>query len=478
MTKMRQIPLSRLLGSKYRVYSPQYQEESYIFQEKGGEITPDGFTAISLESEFGNTLKNYHEGDSFLFREIPYRVLELQRPSEPAGPDDPEFDLMPGAKQIEVFCELFRKIRPEEISQLIRTLLNNYPCLIGEDLLWTSINDQSIISSILQELIKIKYQGLYPAVEPYAGVLKLFSLPPGTKITPEIVSHWSAIPELIRYAMLVFSIRSRFCWPDLKSIFHDETVPFLKMLVALVWLCQNGKSSMANFEKFREIFHDYLIQLAWDFKINGPVNFTPLLPNCVMGKNLIHCEAGGSDDTEPQKAWCQSSYCEYGCLNPRQLLKVDGEGNPFNSGNEQASLFLSFRETELNPDYYWDYNLHEIFRELALTPVHPLINRSGEYVTLIGGWVNRLNEIKPRLNCQKCRQPLSPAPGHSNDFTENLVLIVQCFNQDCVSYEKTISIGHCWGCGHVIDGRENQNPSETEYRCRKCGRGPKGHTLL
>jgi hypothetical protein len=471
---MREIPTERLLGSKYRVYSPQYQEECFIFQEKGGGGNSGGYVAISLDSPFGKTLANYRAGDSFVFQEISYQVLEMKRPFEPTSPDDPEFDLMAPENQVGVYVKLLKE-RPKDCPRIIRSLLELHPSLISVDLFWTLINGQNVLGPVLLELIKEGYQEIYPSVEPYASVLRLFHLPNGTVISETVITHWSEIPLLIRYSMLVFAIRSKLRWPDLENTFHQEQVPAVKLLLALVWVSRDRESGLAIFQNFHRILKNYLIDLAWNEKTVAPINLAPLLPGCVMGKNLIHCEARIINDDTPQNAWCRDCFCNYGCLNPRQLLSPTGHNSSDSitgDSNGPMNLMFNFREIELNSAYYWEYNLYEIFRELKLIPAHELINHSEEYVTWIGGWVNRLNEIKARFNCQECNHRMTPVSDYPDDITENLIMVVQCPNQTCPSFGIQIYLGHCRSCDSLIDSRHNTRQREGKCICPKCGSGP------
>lgn len=117
-----------------------------------------------------------------------------------------------------------------------------------------------------------------------------------------------------------------------------------------------------------------------------------------------------------------------------------------------------------------DWSLLELLESCGVTPKHPELRTSDEYVNKVAGWINRLNEVRSHLGCSVCGQVMIPNYTYAlNLLSAYRVTVFSCQQQ---GHDQNIYLSHCWACEGFIDSRESHLRVEAYYLCLRCGSGP------
>lgn len=263
-------------------------------------------------------------------------------------------------------------------------------------------------------------------------------------------------------------------------ILEKDREEHLLVKAALSLLKAKNNPNLHNraFEEFHKLFQDYVIQEAW--KSTKPLELTLFLPPCsnddARVMHLKYCEATPWDKHKngESKPYCPRlghSICSFECLQP-----------------QEAKPHLK-REWK-----YWC--LTEFLSAIAIKPNLPDMRffttevTAAEYVTKLSGWVNRLNEIRHRLECSHCGQTMVSLMPYSKNLTRYNSTVFSCKTK-AQEHDRGVYLSHCWACWGInkntpfIDSREGAFKVESNehdlrtgniksyYLCTFCGSGPR-----
>ena len=198
---------------------------------------------------------------------------------------------------------------------------------------------------------------------------------------------------------------------------------------------------------------------------------------------LIACEAKiwtlqpNQERQEPEnKALCRRKNCDYpGCTqSPHATAQTS------HTASRSGISFNTNKNAEAPPSSLLLYLVCEHFFGLNADTLH----RSDQFSREIAK-INRWNEILDRLHCHECQSPLTLAE-HAKGSAGKMAYTAtfwHCDKPHCSNFCESIKITHCFGCGGVIDSRENKqacNPSEIRshrkiYICNSCACCCKNH---
>lgn len=373
---VRQVPLERLVGTKYRISSEEFGDEEYILvaDKRDIESLPAG-RYVAINTPLGRNLARHGVGERFCieagFYKTEYVIKDLQRPTPPSYPDDPEFDHLTAGEQISIYAGLLRESSGGS-SRVLQIMLREHPWILGSDAFWQFF-DETERDAVLFQLMEIlvtgnrSYDGPYPSTVVVSCVLRFLHLKSGETVSEDITAHWTVMPEAIRYTLLVIAFIKRLAWVETESLLNRETSLPVKMLLVLAGFWQKFAWKQKVFFEFHRFLQDYIPKRA-RFG-TAPLNLTPLLPACAdPEKGLIHCErVAGLDGREVVR--CRGTDCRRAYPYPL-------------GGVFMSSRALPFRQ----------YSLYEIFAELGISASPEIGCRPEEYVAELGAWVNRLNE--------------------------------------------------------------------------------------
>lgn len=222
-------------------------------------------------------------------------------------------------------------------------------------------------------------------------------------------------------------------------IYKKEKNILIKLLIDIM-RSSDTVTKKKIFYDFHERLLDYVIENAW--KLDSYVDLFPLLPHCDF--RIVHyCEG---------KAWQDETlYCPRTRRGCDILHSIDIKGSEISWKKWSLIQFLDFNN---------------------IIPLFPEIRNSNEYVRKLGGWLNRLNEIRERIKCKKCGDVLVSDTRYSKDFFAAYnATVFDCRNGH--EHDQSVYLSHCWACREIIDSRENRFRSNRYYLCLHCGSGKK-----
>jgi hypothetical protein len=136
-------------------------------------------------------------------------------------------------------------------------------------------------------------------------------------------------------------------------------------------------------------------------------------PNCYF-PFLTYCE--GQKSKTGEDYWCRSEYC-----------KAQDLHSKVNTNKKYAgwSLFEIFEHYSININFKSMYELKGV------------INLE-DYITKIGGALNRLIELRNRLKCKECGEILNFNWEYAKNKAAYRLTVVRCENQNCEEYKVTL----------------------------------------
>lgn len=259
----------------------------------------------------------------------------------------------------------------------------------------------------------------------------------------------------------------------------------IKALLLLLW----GKSQTV--ERKRSVFnraHDYIQEDIINQAMNsaGPVSTLRLLPGCYEeivsyceGKPWFTPEEIKENKSKTERAYCPRirgacdvAPCQTGIQ--KDIHYVWERHNGYGDGKKGDLSVERGDWAQLYPDtaFSWeDWSLHEFLAYCEITPIVAGLEDPGDYINKLAGWINRLNEIRERLKCSKCRQIMQNNFEYSKVFTAVYrTTIATC--SEGIPHDHNVYLSHCWGCDSIIDNRESPIREGHYYLCHKCGSGP------
>lgn len=246
---------------------------------------------------------------------------------------------------------------------------------------------------------------------------------------------------------------------------REEINPIVKVALILLWARYNPDKAELAFQRANTLLEEFVIENAWSS--TEILDLHPLLPGC-ESKVVNYCEGrlGHRDENETSEsdrvshAYCPRRKSPCSLFAPKDYPNVIVSSNrfPLSGARLYAECVQHWRK----------WSLLELLAMARITPHLPGLQHPDEYVTKFSGWVNRLNEIRPRLKCSRC--------GTIMRSERKYALFLARFNATVFScpspgHDK-VYINFCWGCEKIIDSRESKIKTEKFYLCIHCGSGP------
>lgn len=133
-----------------------------------------------------------------------------------------------------------------------------------------------------------------------------------------------------------------------------------------------------------------------------------------------------------------------------------------------------------DPTWEWA-SIVEVCAKLGVSPAPRGLARNEQYGTAVSGWANRLNEIRPRLQCRVCQRQLEPNYAYAKHpearYNKTFFLCPAGHYAKPGRY-----FNHCWCCDHTIDSDESPHQALRQitdanvvhglHYCIHCGAGP------
>lgn len=187
-----------------------------------------------------------------------------------------------------------------------------------------------------------------------------------------------------------------------------------------------------------------------------PLDFTPLVPPCrVPGVSCTHCE-GRPWRKEPGMAYCPTR--RGGCRLDRPV--------PDPASGPPGLAWIS--PNPALPPHQW--SVLELLHHAGFAPrqLYPELPSDEEFISRLGGWLNRLNKIRMRLQCRACQKIMQPRKEYAKFLAKFPVTVFAC-----TDHPAPIKITQCWLCDELIDSRDSQffDGASTYNICRNCGAG-------
>ena len=239
-------------------------------------------------------------------------------------------------------------------------------------------------------------------------------------------------------------------------------------LIASALLIHDGDDPQnRRFERAHNLFQDFVIGQAWDN--TDPIDLHGYLPLCRMGI-VAYCEVKPWRDDEDQhrsdgrvsRTFCPryKQACEF--------IRPEDVNQRFSGPVKQKEGPYGAR---LYPEPSLDWRNWSLLELIEATHVKTAIPGQifTEYVQKLGGWVNRLNEIRERLKCSVCGELMRPDMEYPRSLARYMVTRVSC--RHGMGHDQNIYLNHCWACREIIDSRESSIRHENYYLCIHCGSG-------
>ena len=272
--------------------------------------------------------------------------------------------------------------------------------------------------------------------------------------------EWDKLDDKAKLYLLYYSIKSNssldFFIPKLK----DESVP-LQFAIKLLIAKNNQEEKDKYFLEAHDSFQSYVVEKAWEQNLE--LDFEPLLPTC-KPRLVKYCETRPwPTDADKKNATYKVSraYC------PRARKECDLES--INSYSFSTYSRLSGARLFADLNIAWkDWSILELLEYSGIEPKVNNLTNSLEYVPKLCGWINRLNEIRERLKCSKCGEPLVPNQKYAKNLARYNMTIASCGRSE--DHDTNVYFNHCWNCRGIIDSRESKIRVGGFYKCIHCGK--------
>ncbi|WP_318471995.1 hypothetical protein [Photobacterium leiognathi] len=121
---------------------------------------------------------------------------------------------------------------------------------------------------------------------------------------------------------------------------------------------------------------------------------------------------------------------------------------------------------------HYDYSIYSWFQHYGVTYIGGEQNPSkSDYPIKLAGYINRLKEIRPLLNCTCCGALMKPNMVYAKSAAAYRTTVFKCVNETCLQTGENIYINHCNGlkCGEIIDSRTSKGKCPSGWHiCQSC----------
>ncbi|MFW5795239.1 MAG: hypothetical protein ACOCV1_07115 [Bacillota bacterium] len=345
------------------------------------------------------------------------------------------------------------KLKYEDIETYVKINNRSILSVLGNNMFKDNFfkeTPNNLVAEVLIEYSNIIAIDNYPNNWLYSKLLKLIDKKEFL-IDLDIAKFISDLNRDNKEKLLELVINDKIEFADYKVYLkvYDNT-KINHLLIELI----NGVEKNSNSYNIRKIFlefhhklYRYIGEQILEERENNNEFLYPIIPNCYFN-SLTYCE--GRKFGENNDYWCRNDPCHR-----TDLLK----NLNINKKYQNWSLFEIFNYYSISIDFINIYELKGI-RNLE------------DYITKIGGALNRLIELRDKLECEKCGKILNFNWEYAKNKAAYRLTVVYCNNDDCDKYKDGIYINHCWACGKIIDSREGSIKIEDRYLCVHCGSGP------
>ena len=266
---------------------------------------------------------------------------------------------------------------------------------------------------------------------------------------------------------------------------------------------QGAKASLFN--EAHKTIEEWVCSQAW--RSTRPLMLSPLLPNC--GPGIVkYCEGQArakrqlsevAQEGDPTpSAWCPraASMClpmgsaprvKYRSYEPWTRSRRGRRSRRDYDFDQPTEYMLTGARVSADLKQNWDrWRLLELLVALGITPrldglsdVGGAITLAAAYTLKLSGWVNRLNDLRPRLACRVCGEIMVPDYGYARFLARYNVTVAEC--RHGLPHDK-VYLNHCWACEKIIDSRDSTIKVSDEgqvgrglHLCLVCGSGPMSH---
>lgn len=424
-------------GTKYRVRSEHNKRREEVFvvvdPKKGGSYDSDEEAMlISSDTPFAHFLSDVSEGEGCVFQErdgseVEYEIVSIEVPPvDHSQRVSPLSDWLQSRRAVGRFSDQRSSSIPSDV----------WAC----EEAWRGLRREDWATA-LSCAAMTEFVGPFPELHPQGDLLR-FVVKKGD-LPRTIVDCWSQLPARVRFLVIALIVKNELRWSQAAAIKEKERSPDFRLLIDLI-VNSRGRIASAReraFSEFNTALQELIVMRAW--KSDQSIDLAPLLPECALGI-YAHCEAQDwKKGSEWGLVWCRRGPCSEAHLTPDRTLPLDR------------------------------WSLPEFLDVLEIEPLSSVVVNRREYVTKLGGWVNRLNDIRERLRCSHCSEFMQPHGSYPKNLARYHVTVVQCENSECAACGKGVYLSHCWACQHPIDSsRETPIRVEERYVCAHCGSGP------
>lgn len=345
--------------------------------------------------------------------------------------------------------------------------------------IWRQSEDEKIIGLIAKtmQIIPDAYEQLPEILQANSTVF--FGLPPAYQVAmlwnhrdSKLLEIW---PELSTATKILCIYRAMQEGENLLLDIATEPDPVVKFGLGVLWMSDKpSEIKRKGFERLHDLLQNHIVSAAWDFE--SKLDFSPLIPDCSFSK-VRYCEGkkwirpkldAHSNKTEET---IETVYC------PRLRGECEARDGQNLIGVDEISLSSGSWTKAIENLPWQNWSLFELMNAAEVQP-YPVdgLKDSNEYVNRLAGWINRLIEIRERLQCSKCKEFMYPNMDYSKNLAAYMSTVVSCKHGD--EHDKGIYLNHCWACeSQIIDSRESKIRIGKYYLCIACGSGPQDKSI-
>ena len=256
-----------------------------------------------------------------------------------------------------------------------------------------------------------------------------------------------------------------------ETLRNDPEAFILSKLLPVIWDEKEGKINNTDTIENLFLHHVWKAFESEKLLIDDP-KLLKLFPSCITLGPKLSCEA--TFWTEKKIFLCRQMKCD----EPKILPNIEKS--------------------------YLDFNIYDWLEYFGKSYKHRGQPSECDFPIKIAGFLNRLREIRDRLDCRSCGNLTKPDLRYSRNqvvvydeklekfVTEDLiaaykVTVFYCSNESCLEYKKRFYLSHCLGkvldkwdkqknCRKIIDSRDIKDRCEKKrYICPVCSSCCKDH---
>lgn len=272
-------------------------------------------------------------------------------------------------------------------------------------------------------------------------------------------------------------------WPELENRWN--TLPMEAKILAVYKSAKENEKIECLISKLKNKQESNLLVRAYVFILSAKLYGGEYLKKGINTFNQAHSMIQEYFVSEIIKANCENyvfpvcnhnltRFCE-----GRKWFNSTGEG--FVKNNLELEVAYCPRKagpceiSEFGAKIYSDiskewskWTLAELLECCSIVPDLPELNNNDVYILKLSGWINRLIEIRERMQCTTCNEIMIANFKYAKNLAVYNTTVAQCRHG-----HEQVYLTHCWACHKIIDSRESRYKVNVVYICIHCGSGPK-----